>query len=103
MVKKKVTKTVVTTVTDSKGTKRKKTAKRATAKRKKAAKKKTTRKSTASHAGSKKMHDILKKSLDKLEKRDSLLIENFVGLQKAMATLSVRSVSYTHLTLPTSG
>ena len=70
MVKKVVTKTVTKTVT--KGRK----------KPKKVAKKKTTRKKATS--------GITKAQLKGLERKDALLIENFVGLQKAMTNLSVK-------------
>jgi ABC-type transporter Mla subunit MlaD len=88
MVKKKVTKTTVTeTIDDSKKKRKRKSTARKTTKKK--VKKKATRKKTSS-AGNKQIHDLLKKALDKQDKRDTLLVENFVGLQKAMATLSVR-------------
>lgn len=67
MGKRVVTKTVTKTVT--KATKKKK-------------KKKATKKRKASTP--------IKEQIKGLEKRDALLIENFVGLQRAMANLSVK-------------
>jgi len=89
---KKTVKTTVTTVEEKsakKKRKRKKVAKKNTVK--KAAPTKTiTRTVVRSDSGSRKILEMAQKTMDRFEKRDSLLVENFVGLQKAMATLSVR-------------
>jgi hypothetical protein len=66
MAKKVVTRTITKTVT------------KAAKKRRKKAAKKT------------KSSDVTKEQIKGLEKRDALLIENFVGLQKAMTNLSVK-------------
>lgn len=70
MGKKVVTKTVTKTVT------------KVHKKRKKTAKKKTAKKKLTGA--------VTKTQLKGLEKKDALLIENFVGLQKAMTNLSIK-------------
>ncbi len=89
MVKKVVTKTVKTVTLDGKkkstttkkttsGSKNKKTTKKKAVK--KVAKKKSTRKKSTRKPS----------SSVKMEKRDEILIENFVGLQHAMTNLSIK-------------
>jgi ABC-type transporter Mla subunit MlaD len=95
---KKVVKTTVTTVESSAGkkSKNKKTTSIAkkksssTSKKKKSPAKKRKRTSKETTVKSTEVIKIIQNAIDKTSKRDDLIIENFVGLQKAMTNLSMK-------------
>jgi hypothetical protein len=84
---KRVVKTTVTTIKDNSTDKKKKVKKKVRAKKRKSSKKVS---SVKKKSYTREEINYSKKIYEGLEKRDNILVENFVGLQKAMATLSVR-------------
>lgn len=98
---KKVVKTTITEVKEDKPKKKKGTQKKSSTKKKSTRKKSSTKKKATTRKKSTKttttvvkpsfeLLALTKRSFENLEKRDSLLIENFVGLQEAMTNLSTK-------------